>query len=105
MSESYKILAQALVPNLATVVYTVPADTQTIIKHIVVANPSAGAVDFSMFMNGSAAINTIYPPFSIAAGGFDENDSVYTMEDGDTLLVLGSTNNDLVITIFGVEIS
>lgn len=105
MPESYKILAQALIPSTNTTIYTVPASTQTIIKHMIIANPSGGDVSVFLYHNGSSAVNTMLPGVTVVAGGFAENDAPSTMNAGDTIVVRASVNSALTITLHGVEIS
>lgn len=105
MAETYKKLAQTQVPNTATVIYTVPAATQTIVKHIRVSNPTANDATLKLWHDGNANVNIILPPATILAGGWAEFDGVITMEAGDTLQALGGTNNALTITVYGLELA
>ena len=55
----------AATTNTATVLYTVPASTTTVITSIVVSNPSPSAGTFTLAMNGVALAT------AIAVGGND----------------------------------
>lgn len=106
MSVAYKILAQSLIPNAVTTIYTVPAGKQAIIKHISVVNPAgSGAVNLTLYQNGTGAVNQILPATSIPDGGYTESEATRTMNAGETLRALGSVNNALSITVYGAEVA
>ncbi len=106
MAESFKLLARQQIPNSVTTIYTVPADTQAIIKRVRVANPAgSGDVACTLYVNGTAAANQIMPAVTIPEGGFAEDDGAITLNAADTLRALGSVNNALTITVHGVEIT
>lgn len=81
--EAYKTLAQALIPNAAGTIYTVPASTQAFIKSIHLANTTAlDVTGIKLFIGGAAAANQITGSFTIPANGwaaFEENGwNIYT---------------------------
>lgn len=75
--ETFKKLYQGQPANTATTLYTVPATTMTLIKTVMVANPTAGAVTIRFTAFGTADANALIPAISVDAGGF----AVYD-EDG-----------------------
>lgn len=105
MADSFEKLAQQQVPNSATTIYTVPASTQTIVKHIRVVNPSGADATIKIWHDGNADINIILPFATVLAGGWAEFDGVITMETGDTLQTNSGTNNALTITVYGDEVT
>lgn len=105
MANTYKKLAQVQAPNSVGAIYTVPASTQTIIKHIRVVNTSGGAVTIKLWHDGTTDSNTILPAVSIAAGEWAEFDGTILMEASDTLQAEASAATSITLTIYGLEIS
>lgn len=106
MSTTNKRLAgPALVTNAAATVYTTPASCVTMIQHIHVSNPSAGAIGFTMSLGVDAAANRIYDNFQISAGGVLDLFVKYVLTAGQTVQVLASTTNVLTLTLDGVELT
>lgn len=91
-------------------VYTVPALTKTIIRHIHVQNPSGSPVTLTLSIGASAAGTRLMDAFSIPAAAAGVTNSVqdifwYQIMDAAEILQLAAgTNNVLVITINGDEI-
>lgn len=75
--ETFKRLYQGQPANTATTLYTAPASTQTLIKTVIVANPTASDRTIKFWIAGSADANNIMPAITVVAGGF----AVYD-EDG-----------------------
>ncbi len=105
-----RLVGPALVATGPTTVYTVPALTKTIIRHIHVQNPSAAAVTLTLSIGASAAGTRLIETFSIpalAAGVFNNMLDFYwyqIMDAAEVLQLAAGTNNILVITISGDEI-
>lgn len=61
-SDSFKKLAQGVAPTAAATVYTVPGTpvTQAIVNTMVFYNNSGGATTLQIYVDGTAASNTIY---------------------------------------------
>jgi hypothetical protein len=100
---TFKKLAQQLVPDSPTLIYTVPADTQTLIRHIIVPNPSLADASFALWVDGTSDANLEKPPSSVLAGGWIEFSGVMAMGAGDQLYVSSDTDNVLTITVDGLE--
>jgi hypothetical protein len=86
-AETYKRLYQGQPANTATLLYTAPALTQTLVKTITVANPTGGAQTIAFFQAGTAAANALVPPISIDAGGmavYDGDGWTFTTISGAT---------------------
>src|SRR4051812_10863145 len=95
-TESYYQLAQAQIPSAAaTAIYTVPASTQSIIKNIVVVNPTVGTCWVKIWISGSTNAQAFLPQVDLGAGEWASNDDTITLETGDTITVQGQTNNAL----------
>ena len=91
-------------------VYTVPALTKTIVRHIHINNPSASPVTVTLSIGADAAGTRLYDVYSIpakAAGVTDSARDIYpylVMDAAEILTLSAGTNNILVIAIYGDEI-
>lgn len=91
-------------------VYTVPALTKTIIRHVHISNPSVSAVTLTISIGASAAGTRLYDTFSIPGAAAGVTNSVqdipwYQIMDAAEILQLAAgTNNILVIVLNGDEI-
>lgn len=89
------------------VLYTVPANTLTIVRLIHVANGGATVYTFNVAINGTAAtianhfLSTINvgPSTAFSWSGF------LPLAAGDTIQALGSNAANLPITISGIEVT
>lgn len=109
MPTAYKVLAQAApAATTNTDIYTVPANTQTVISTIVVANRAATAATFRIAVrpNGAAIANQHYIAYDVTVGASDSTTitSGITVDAADVITVYGSTAN-LSFNAFGSEIS
>lgn len=107
MADSFKKVAQTQVagsPSTSTL-YTVPASTQTVIRHIRVVNTAVNDRTLTLWHDGTADSNMILPPTTIKSGGWAEFDGTITMETGDTLIAQASAGASLTLTAYGLEIS
>jgi hypothetical protein len=106
-----RIVGPALVATGPTTVYTVPALTKTIIRHIHVSNPSASPVTLTLSIGADAAGTRLLSTYSIPAAAAGVTDSVreifwYQVMDAAEILTLSAgTNNILDITISADEIT
>ncbi len=105
-----RLYGPAQVATGPTTVYTVPALTKTIIRHIHVNNPSASPVTLTVSIGADAAATRFYDAYSIPAKAAGVIDSVreiflYQIMDAAEILTLSAgTNNILVIIVNGDEI-
>lgn len=104
MAKTYKKLAQGQLPSSVGTLYTVPASTTAIIRHIRLVNNDSSARTGALYHDGTTAAQIILPPASIVVGGWAEFDGVITMEAADTLSGLASVATQITYTIYGVEI-
>lgn len=100
-----RIQGPAAVATGPTTVYTVPASTRVVIRHIHVYNPSGSPVTFTLSIGTDAAGTRIYDAFSIPAAGAGvftnkiDDYGPYTLEAAQTIQAAAGTNNILVMTI------
>lgn len=105
MAETFKKLYQGQVPATATTLYTVPAVTQTIVKHIRAVNTSGTARTIRLWHDGTADANAILPPVSLAPGEWAEFDGSILAEAADTISGQASAATAITVTIYGLEIT
>lgn len=100
-----RIVGPAPVATGPTTVYTVPASTVAVIRHIHVQNPSASPVNFTLSIGADAAGTRLFDAFPIPAQGSGITANVrddwgpYTLAAGTILQAAAGTNNILVLTI------
>lgn len=105
-----RLYGPAQVATGPATVYTVPALTKAIIRHLHVSNPSGSPVTLTVSIGASAAGTRLLDSFSIPAAAAGVTDSVkdifwyQIMEAAEILQLAAGTNNILVITINGDEI-
>jgi hypothetical protein len=105
-----RLYGPALIAGAAATVYTGPALTKTIIRHIHVQNPSALPVTFTYSVGADAAATRLSDAFSIPAAAPGVSGSIldifcYLIIDiGQILQVAAGTANILTITINGDQI-
>jgi hypothetical protein len=85
--------------------YTVPAVTKTIIRHIHIQNPSGSPVTFTLSVGADAAGTRLYDAFSIAANTIRDDYFYVVVEAAEVVQAGAGTNNVLVLTINGDEIT
>ena len=105
-----RLYGPALIATGPTTVYTVPALTKTVVRHIHISNPSGSPVTFTLSVGADAAGTRLWQTYSIPAAATGVSDSVrdifvYLVVDAAEIITLSAgTNNILVITITGDEI-
>lgn len=105
MAETYKKLAQAQAGSSAGTLYTTPAATQTIIKHVRIVNTDTIGRWVKLWQAGTTDANMILPQTTISAGGWAEFDGTICMAAAETLSAQGEVASKLTITVEGVEIT
>ena len=108
MAQLFRILGQAAPGAANVVLYSVPAQTQTVISVLNIANTTAGALTCRVYAteNGAAATttNTLAYGLSVAANAVDATIKSITLRGGDSIIVYGSAAG-LTFSLFGSEIS
>lgn len=103
-----RIAGPAYIAAAATNVYTPPASTiYTVIRHIHIANVTAGAVTFSMYVGatgGSAGGTELFKSYSVAANSSFDYYCVLKMLSTDFLTALDGSGASLVVTVEGEQI-
>lgn len=105
-----RLAGPAQVATGPTTIYTVPALTKTVIRHIHLSNPSGSPVTFTLSIGADAAGTRLFGAYSIPAAAVGERESVkdfflyQIMDAAEILTVSAGTNNILTITVNGDEI-
>ena len=106
-----RLVGPAVIATGPTTVYTVPALTKTIVRHIHIQNPSASPVTYTLSFGADAAGTRLYDTYSIPAKAAGVTDSVrdhfmyQILDAAEILTVSAGTNNILTITISGDELT
>ena len=106
-----RLAGPAQVANTATTIYTVPASTKTIIRHIHVQNPSGSPVTFTLSIGTDAAAKRLFDAFSIPAEAAGVTSNIidhwcyYVIEAAEVIQVNSGSNNILVITMDGDQLT
>ena len=110
MPETYKILGQvAANSNTTTNVYTVPANTQTVVSSIVIVNRNSGAnctYRVAAQRAGAALANQHYIAFDAPIAALDTVALSLGVTLGNTdVISVYSANANLSFSVFGTEIT
>lgn len=89
--------------NSATTIYTSPGATQTIIRDILVANTTGGAVTFTMSLGSDAAGTRIFPAVSIPANTVIQLTCGLPVEAGEILQAYAGATSSITLTVSGVQ--
>src|SRR5487761_1553800 len=82
-SDSFKILAQGQLSTSATILYTVPSSTSTLIKTIILSNTTSSSATASFFINGTSTANQIFTLPIVGYGGATIDDTGLKVYDGN----------------------
>ncbi len=110
MATILKQLAQFEVTTVATSFYSPPADTQTIIKSMIVVNHGVASTEYTLYHDDDGTTyddsTTLISDLGIAKGEFDLGTANLMMNNSNGNLAIKAGSNDrLTITIYGAEIS
>lgn len=103
-----RIAGPAYLANAAADIYTPPAATiYTVIKHIHIANVTAGAVTFTLYIGatgGSTGGTELFKAVSVAANSSFDHYCNRKMVSTDFLSGLASAATSLTITVDGEQV-
>ncbi len=105
MTEVWKKLYQGEVGTASGTLYTVPAATEAIIKHIRLVSTSTSDETITLWHGAAGDATIILPAVTILAGAWAEFEGVITMAAADVIAGDASTANEITATIYGLEIS
>jgi hypothetical protein len=102
-----RISGPAYLANAAADIYTPPASTiYTVIRQIHIANVTAGAVTFTLYVGatgGSSGGTELFKAYSVAANSAYDWYGTQRMASGDFLSGLASAATSLTITVMGEQ--
>lgn len=104
MARVPKRLALQLVDLTFETVYTVPALTKTIVRHIHINNPTGAAVTFTVAVGADTLANHILSAISVAAGAVYDLYGYFVLDAAETLGAKASADDTCNITVNGDEI-
>lgn len=105
MTDTYKPLAQQELTGGNDTLYTVPADTEAIIKCIRVVDNAGNGASVKIWQGGTGDDNLILPEVSLPAGGWGDCDDVLTLAAGNTIVATSDAASEVTVSIYGLEIS
>jgi hypothetical protein len=85
----------------STTVYTVPANTTTILKNIVMSNTAATPATITINVAGVGIVNS----YSVSANDSVIMDMSLVLSAGDVISALQGTSNAINLFLSGVEVS
>ena len=108
MATTYKVLGQvAPSATTATTLYTVPADTQTVVSTLVVANRGGSSASYRIAVRpaGATLSNEHYLAYDVAVGALDSTSLTLgvTITASDVITIYAS-NTNLSFSAFGSEL-
>ena len=105
MARIAKRLAGPMLVDLTDeLIYTVPAVTKTIVRHIHYVNATAAAVTLTISVGADTAANRIFDAYSVAAGAVIDFYPLLVLEAAETLRAHASADDTTTLTINGEEI-
>jgi hypothetical protein len=104
MYEDYKrlTLTTSTLPTAQTVLYTAPANSSVIIKHILVNNNNTTINRNASLWHGTARV---LPTATIDAGGWGEFEGTIILNAGETLSGQVDAGTDVQIVVYALEVS
>ncbi len=109
MPTTYKVLGQAAPADTSNAnLYTVPAETATVVSTLSIANVTGTATTFSIFVRvgGAAAsdANALAKDVPLAANSIFSATQGITLGEGDIVTVQSGTGEALTFGLFGSEV-
>lgn len=98
-----KTLGDGQLANAKGTLYTAPASTQTILKHITVVNTDSSARTFNLYFNNGTSRQITAVDQSLAVGAIYEWEGSITLEAGDLIEGVGEVASQLDYVLSGVE--
>jgi len=98
-----RLYGPAQLGNTTATRYTVPASTRAVIRHILLNNPTGGAVTVTASIGADAAGTRILDAYSIAAAARIDLWGPYTMEATEILAMHASAATSIVAVVDGEE--
>lgn len=94
-----RIYGPALVATGPTTVYTAPTGIRAVLQTVVVSNPTASPVTFTLSIGADAAGTRVVSAVTIAANSITTLYPRVPVEPAEIVTVSAGTNNVLVVTL------
>lgn len=106
MADTAKRLAgPTLLTASEATLYTVPASTTAIVRHIRLANNSTDPVTATVSIGADAAGTRLYSGFEVPAKGIHDWSGFLVLTAAETLRGYAGTASQLAVTVSGVEVT
>ena len=86
-------------------VYTTPANTQAVLRDIIVCNESNATATFTLSIGTDGAGKRLFKSSSIAANTTFQQTGSVTLEAAEIIQAAASANSAIVLTISGLEVT
>lgn len=93
-----------LLGNVATTLYTCPASTLAVVRHVHVSNPSASTVDFTFSIGTNAAGTRLWDGFPIPVDDVLDHYQDFSLAPGEFLQAVAGVGAILNLTVDGYEV-
>ena len=100
-----KPLYQGQPASTVATLYTVPAATVTVVRHIRILNPDTASHTVDLYRNGSGDSNRITETITIPASSSWEDDVYLPLAAADTIQGKADTSTKVTVFIGGAEIA
>lgn len=100
-----RLYGPTLLGNTASTLYTCPALTTAVIRHIHVNNPSGADVDLTLSIGPDSAGARLWDGEPIPAGDFDDHIVEHILAEGEVIQAYASLAGTLNLTVDGYELS
>lgn len=106
MAETLKrLVGPQLLNTTGGTVYTVPANTQAVLRDIIICNESGSAATFTISIGTDGAGKRLFKSSSLAANTTFQQTGNITLEAAEVIQAVASANSAIVLTISGLEIT
>jgi hypothetical protein len=102
-STPLRLTGPAQLAGTAATIYTVPASTKTVLRHIHLSNPSGGPIDVTISIGTDAAALRLFDGFAIAADSTYDWWTYVVLEAAEIVEAFASSAATVVYTINGDE--
>jgi hypothetical protein len=104
MNATPKILAQGQVASSKAAIYTVPAATRTIVRHISFAHVANGTQSVVLYAKKAGGTSRVISRVTLELNEFGHEDDIITLDAEDQLQSETTNPVSVDFTVMGVEI-
>ena len=100
-----RVVGPQLLNTTGGTVYTVPANTQAVLRDIIVCNESNATATFTISIGTDGAGKRLFKSASLTANTTFQQTGGITLEAAEVIQAVASANSAIVLTISGLEIT